>query len=180
MTAVLEVYMMTFLKAALVTVTILIGWTLVNPPAEAVKPMMPLQMTLQLEGTPQVGGEVPVLLRIRSFIEASSVKIQWTIPEGIEMVSDQITWEGELTAGLLKEMRFVLKIKAPGRHVVMAMTTIQYPDGLKMAKGTTLVIDLGTDSILGIESQQKDKPKKRVPIIRKGEDGQNIGEIPLD
>ena len=172
--------MMTFLKTGLLTVAILIGWTLVNPPAEAVKPMMPLQITLKLEGTPQVGGEVPVLLRIRSFIEASSVKIQWTLPEGVEMVSDQTTWEGELTAGLLKEMRLMLRVKEPGRHVVKAIATILYPDGTQMTKGASLVINSGTDSILGIESQQKNTPKKRVPIIRKGEDGQNIGEIPLD
>jgi hypothetical protein len=171
---------MTFLKAGLVTATFLMGWTLFNPIAEAVKPMVPLQMILKLEGTPQVGGEVPVVLRIRSFIEAPSVKIQWTLPSGIEMVSEGSSWEGELKAGLLKEMRVVLKISEPGRHAVMVMATLQYQNGTQMTRGTTLVIDSEADSTLGIQSQQKIKPKKKTPVIRKGEDGQNIGEYPLD
>jgi hypothetical protein len=135
---------------------------------------------MELGGAPQVGGDVPVSLRIRSFIEVASVKIQVTLPKGVELVSGQDAWEGELTAGSLKEMTFILKIKESGRYVVRARAMIQSQGGFKMAKGTSLVIDLGTDSSLGVESKQKIKPKRKTPIIRKGKDGQDIGEFPLD
>ncbi len=142
-------------------------------PAEATKPMAPLEMSLELGGTPQVGEEVPVTLKIRSFIEVPLMKVQLTLPKEIEIVSGQDTWEGELTAGSSKEFMFILKIKESGRHVVRAMATIQSQNGFKMAKGTSLLIDLEPQTSLGIESKQQDKEKKKSRTI-KGKDGRDL------
>ncbi len=169
-----------FFLRIFVTTLFLTGLFLAVQPAEATKPMAPLEMSLELGGTPQVGGEVPVVLKIRSFIEVPLVKIQLTLPNGIEMVSGQDTWEGELTAGSLKELTFVLKIKESGRHVVRAMVIVEYPSGSTVGKGAALLIDLETPSTLGVESNQQGKPKKRVPVIRKGEDGQDDAEFTLE
>lgn len=163
---------MTFSRAVLI-IFIVSAIFLMIQPAEAVKPMAPLEMTLELEGVPTVGGEVPVLLKIRSFIEVPLVKIQLTLPNDLEIASGQDTWEWEFTAGSLKEMRFILKVKRSGRHTVRAMAMIQHPDGFKMAKRTSLLIDLEPELSLGIESRQEDKEEKKSRTI-KGKDGQDF------
>ncbi len=163
---------MLFSRIFVITV-FLTSFFLAVQPAEATKPMAPLEMSLELGGTPQVGGEVPVTLKIRSFIEVPLMKVQLTLPTGIEMVSGQGTWEGELTAGSLKELTFILKIKESGRHVVRAMATIQFQGGMKMAKGARLLIDLEPQSSLGIESKLQSKEKKKSRTI-KGKDGRDL------
>ncbi len=170
---------MLFSRIFVITV-FLTSFFLAVQPAEATKPMAPLEMSLELGGTPQVGGDVPVVLKVRSFIEVPLMKVQLTLPSGIEMVSGQDTWKEELVAGSVKEITFILKIKEAGRHVIRALATIEYPGGAKINKGAALLIDLGAEPSLGIESKQKTEPTRKTPTIRKGKDGQDIGEFTLE
>jgi hypothetical protein len=163
---------MFFLRIFMATL-ILSGFFLAVQPVQAVKPMAPLEMSLELGGTPQVGGEVPVVLKVRSFIEIPQVKIQLTLPSGIEIVSGHDIWEGELPGGSLKELTFILKIKGSGRHVILAWVMTQFQDGLEIAKSARLLIDLEPPTSLGIESKQQDKEKKESRTI-KGKDGQDL------
>ena len=164
---------MFFLKIFL-TILIFSGLILTGQRAEGVKPLAPLEIELELGGIPQVGGEVPVLVKVRSMMDAPLVKIRCILPEGVEMVSGLDTWEGELTAGSLKEMTLTLKVSAPGRYLIRATATIEYPGGAKMGKGAALLIDLEK------EAKEKVRPEKKGPPIRKGKDGQDIGDFPLD
>jgi hypothetical protein len=116
---------------------------------------------------------VPVVLKIRSFIEVPVVKVQLTLPNGIEMISSQDTWEGELTAGSLKELTFILKVKGSGRYVVGAMATLQFQGGMKMAKSARLLIDLEPQPSLGAESVLKAKEKRKFRTI-KSKDGRDL------
>jgi hypothetical protein len=166
--------LMVFLRVCL-TITVFSVVFLTEQSAEGIKPMAPLEVTLELGGVPQVGGEVPVLLKVRSLFDAPLVKIRCMLPNGVEIVSGQDTWEGELTAGSLKEMTIILRVKESGQHVVRALATIEYPGGSKVGKGAALLIKLGT------ESEQKVRPDKKRPLtIRKGKDGQDIADFPLE
>jgi hypothetical protein len=170
---------MLFLRI-LTTTLFLTVFFLVVQSVEAVKPMAPLEITLELGGIPQVGRELPVFVKVVSMVDVPQARVGFTLPAGVEMVSEQGVWEGELATGSLKQITFNLRVKEPGRHVIRATATIEYPGGAKISKGAALLIDLGGESSLGIESKQKTEPKRRTPTIRKGKDGQYIGEFPLD
>ncbi|GEM_PF-2637554 len=163
---------MLFLRT-FVTTVFFIGFFLSVQPAEAVKPMAPLEMTLELGGTPQVGGEVTVFVKVLSMVDAPQVKVGFTLPAGVEMVSDQGTWEGELTAGSLKQITFNFRVKEPGRHVIRATAEIQFQDGLRVTKGARLLIDLEPKKSLGIESKVQDKEKHESRVI-KDKDGRDL------
>ena len=163
-----------FFLRILLTIFIFSGLILTGQRAEGVKPSAPLEIQLELGGIPQVGSEVPVLLKVRSMIDAPLLKIRCTLPEGVEMVSGLCEWEGELVEGSLKEMTFTLKVGERGRYLIRATATIEYPGGAKMSKGATLLIDLEE------EAKGKIRPEKKGPPIRKGKDGQDIGDFPLD
>lgn len=181
---------MTFLRIFWIAL-IALGLVLMGSPSEAVKPLAPLEVELKLDGVPQIGGEVKVSIRVRSILDAPNIKIQCTLPAGVTLVTGEDNWQGEMAADTLKEMILLLKINEAGQHVIRVMATIEYPGGAKISKGEALLIDLGSESdggstVLGIESnqaesKQKAKPvlKKR-PLIRKGKNGQDIGEFPLD
>lgn len=173
---------MFYSRIFLITV-FLTGFSLAGQPAEAVKPMAPLEVSLELGGTPQVGGEVSVLVRVRSMVDAPWIRVRCILPKGVEMVSSQDTWEGELVAGSMKEVTFILKVKAPGQHLVRAMANIKSSEGFQMVRGASLLIDL-SDEAIGLDQEQekaknKAKNKKRF-IIRKGKDGRVITEIPTE
>jgi len=181
---------MLFLRIFLV-MGALAGFIFMGQSAEAVKPLAPLEVNLELQGTPQVSGEVQVLVKVRVILDAPKVKIRCILPKGVTLVSGEDNWEGEMAAGSLKEMTLILKLDEPGQHLIRAIAAIEYPGGAKISKGGTLLIDLGSVSdsksgTQGIESdqaetKQKVKPdQKRRPLIRKGKDGQAIGEFPLD
>jgi len=181
MTMAIKGHPMFFSRIFLITV-FLTGFFLAVQPAEAVKPMAPLEVSLELGGTPQVGGEVPVILRLRSMVDAPLVKIRCILPKGVERVSGQDTWEGEMVAGALKELTLMIKIKEPGQHILRATAMIEYAGGANIGQGTSLSIEVGVASepAIGIESRQKAKPEKKEPTIRKGKDGQEIREFSLD
>jgi hypothetical protein len=181
---------MIFLRIFLATV-IFAGFVFKSQSAEGVKPLAPLVVNLELQGTPQVGSEVQVLVKVRAILDAPKVKIRCILPEGVTLISGEDNWEGEMAAGSLKEMLLILRPDEPGQHLIRAMATIEYPGGAKISKGETLSIDLGSASdsksnTLGTESNQAEKKQKvkpdqkRRPLIRKGKDGQDIGEFPLD
>ncbi|MGH7272958.1 MAG: hypothetical protein ACREIQ_00670 [Nitrospiria bacterium] len=164
---------MFFVKIFL-TILILSGFILTGQRAEGVKPLAPLEIELELGGIPQVGGEVPVLLKVRSLMDAPLVKILCILPDGVELISGPVSWEGELAAGSLKEMTLTLKMREAGRYLIRATSTIEYPGWARMGKAAALLIDLEK------ESKEKIRPEKKEPLIRKEKDGQDIGDFPLD
>ena len=163
-----------FLVKILLATLVLSGFILTGKRAEGIKPLAPLEIELELGGIPEVGGEIPVLLKVRSLMDAPVVKVLCILPDGVELISGLDNWEGALTAGSLKEMTLTLKVSAPGRYLIRATATIEYPGGAKMGKGAALLIDLEK------EAKEKVRPEKKGPPIRKGKDGQDIGDFPLD
>ncbi|HLB02586.1 MAG TPA: hypothetical protein VJM77_05585 [Nitrospiria bacterium] len=153
---------------------ILSGFILAGQRAEGVKPLVPLEIELELGGIPQVGGGVPVLLKVRSMMDAPMVKVLCILPEGVELISGPDSWEGELMAGSSKEMTITLKMGEPGKYLIRATATIEYPGGARMGKTAALLIDLEK------EEKEKIKPEEKGPLIRKEKDGQDIGDFPLD
>jgi hypothetical protein len=163
-----------FYSKIFLTTLILSGFILAGQRAEGVKPLAPLEIELELGGIPQVGGEVPVFLKVRSMIDAPLVKVLCILPDGVELISGLDTWEGELTAGSPKEMTITLKMGEPGKYLIRATGTIEYPGWAKMGKTAALLIDLEK------EEKEKIKPEEKGPLIRKEKDGQDIGDFPLD
>lgn len=164
---------MVFLRLFLSSLA-LIGLLMTAQPAVGVKPMAPLKVEIGLGAAPQVGGEFPVLLKVGSMMDAPLVKVQCILPEGVVVISGEDTWEGELKEGSVKEMTVILSVRKPGKYLIRAVVEIEYPGGSHIGREVTLLIDLEQKTI------EKIKPGNQGPSIRKGKDGQDIGDFPLE
>lgn len=164
-------------QKALVVLLVCLFLGVAGSPTQAVKPMVPLKVDLELLGEPRLGVEIPVRLKVRSWTNASRVRIQCRLPEGVQMVSGQETWEGEMAAGEVKEITLILEVRKPGRYVLQAVASIESPDAAVINQPEVLMLDL-RDAREKAEFEKQEKKKKRL-IIRE-EDGRRIIEFPRD
>ena len=140
--------------------------------AQATKPSIPLKVSFEMDGTPQVGQEVTVRLKIQAWLDTPHVQIRCKLPTGVEMISGSPQWEGSLKSGETHEMQFVIKVKNPGFYPISASATIQWPGGGKMVRHGALVFDFGDDGKL------KAKKKGKRLRIEQGKDGRIKGTFP--
>jgi hypothetical protein len=152
----------------------LLGFLFVGQPAEGIKPLTPITLEFEVAGIPEVGVDLPVRLKVRSMMDIPFVTIHCLLPDGVDMISGEDRWEGEMRAGLLKEMPFTLNVKQPGRHLIRATAVLGFPGGAQMQKNAVLLIDLDE------EKREKTRFETQGPSIRKGADGQSTGEFSLE
>jgi hypothetical protein len=138
-------------------------------PAETfpAKAKIPIDLDIYIDGVYQVGGELVITVTTRPLLPAPKIKISINLPEGLELKAGEIAWEGSMSGGEEKDIEVSVKVMKEGLFEVIGVVSIEYPDGLRLAKSVSSTVEVG--------KFQKPKP----PGIRK-KDGKGREIIELE
>ena len=108
------------------------------------KPSPPIELTLTLQNDPVVGGHAVLNLHAKVLVQAANVKIQYTIPSGLRIVSGSTTFQGPMDAGETKDLQVTILIPDDKSYDILGTATITTSSGAKMSRVAVLTVNLGS------------------------------------
>jgi len=114
-------------------------------PAESfpAKAKIPIDLDMYVDGVYQVGGELVITITTRPLLPAPMIKIVINLPDGLELRSGETSWKGALLKGEEKDIEVSVKVIKEGLFEVIAVVSIEYPDGSRLAKSVSSTIEVG-------------------------------------
>ncbi|MFQ5455527.1 MAG: hypothetical protein ACE5EA_04885 [Nitrospirota bacterium] len=141
-----------------------------NINAYSIKPSIPIDIELSMDGVPAVGGEVSLTLRVTPLIDAPDIKVLYHIPEGLDIVSGEKLWNGSMSKGEEIELRIRARIPDLKRYIVIGGAAIEFSDGSKLGDSKSILIDPGVKEKPDVSATRLSKDKDGNPVIEyKGE-----------
>lgn len=107
------------------------------------KAKIPIDMEIYIDGVYQVGGELVITVTTRPLLPAPKIKIAINIPDGLELNSGEITWEGSMSRGEEKDIEVSVKVIKEGLFEVIGIASIEYPDGSRLVKSASGTVEVG-------------------------------------
>jgi len=149
------------------------------------KPQVPVVVRLSMQDIPSLGGTVHLTLEVKPLMDAPLIRMGFILPEGLEIVSGQSSWIGQMGQGEIKTLEIMARIGDEKRYIVQGMATLQQQEGRSYTGVDSLVIDLerkgrtqiGIDTLTpDPESQDREKGQSN-PIIKKSRDHKDVMEF---
>ena len=81
-------------------------------------PSTPLQVTLTMTEPPQLGELAPLTLTVQSAFDAPNTEVMFELPEGVSMVSGELSWSGDLAANEMLVLAATLRFSEPGEYTL--------------------------------------------------------------
>jgi len=102
----------------------------------------PLQITLSLARTPQLGAEVDATLTIRTARAVPQVTATLMLPEGVTVISGETTWQGDLDAEQSVTLQSRLRFTTGGNLELSGHTRHEFENGDVWADLATIYLNL--------------------------------------
>ena len=102
----------------------------------------PLQLTLSLEGLPQIGDEVDATLTIKTARAVPQVTATLWLPAGVMVVSGETTWQGDLAAEQTVTLQSRLRFTTGGSLELSGHTRHEFENGDVWADLATIYLNL--------------------------------------
>ncbi|MDC4205936.1 MAG: hypothetical protein MPW17_05225 [Candidatus Manganitrophus sp.] len=135
--------------------------TAITPPAWAIKPRPPLQLSLQQ--IPLSGGQSQLMMIARANIDISHVDLSLELPLGLSLVEGEEEWEGPLKKGETKQIELIVQSPNKAPHQVTGKAVIELTAGEKFVEKATLTLN-----------EAKSDSPRRAPSVKRKEGGETI------
>lgn len=133
----------------------------ITPPAWAIKPRPPLQLSLQQ--VPLSGGQSQLMMIARANVDISHVDLSIELPLGLSLVEGEEEWEGPLKKGETKQIEFIVQSPNKAPHQVTGKAVIELTAGEKFVEKATLTLN-----------EVKSDSPRRAPFVKRKEGGETI------
>lgn len=133
----------------------------ITPPAWAIKPRPPLQLSLQQ--VPLSGGQSQLMMIARANVDISHVDLSLELPLGLSLVEGEEEWEGPLKKGETKQIEFIVQSPNKAPHQVTGKAVIELTAGEKFVEKATLTLN-----------EVKSDSPRRAPFVKRKEGGETI------
>lgn len=133
----------------------------ITPPAWAIKPRPPLQLSLQQ--VPLSGGQSQLMMIARANVDISHVDLSLELPLGLSLVEGEEAWEGPLKKGETKQIEFIVQSPNKAPHQVTGKAVIELTAGEKFVEKATLTLN-----------EAKSDSPRRAPFVKRKEGGETI------
>lgn len=133
----------------------------ITPPASAIKPRPPLQLSLQQ--VPLSGGQSQLMMIARANVDISHVDLSLELPLGLSLVEGEEEWEGPLKKGETKQIEFIVQSPNKAPHQVTGKAVIELTAGEKFVEKATLTLN-----------EVKSDSPRRAPFVKRKEGGETI------
>ncbi len=107
------------------------------------KAKIPIDLDIYIDGVYQVGGELVITVTTKPLLPAPKIKIAINLPDGLELKSGEIAWEGSMSRGEEKDIEVSVKVIKEGIFEVIGIASIEYPDGSRLVKSASGTIEVG-------------------------------------
>ncbi len=135
-------------------------------PGLATMPAAPLDVSFDFGGPVAVGADVTVTLRARPLVDVPSLSLSITLPDGVDLVSGQTTWEGAARAGDVRTLTVTIRPQKAAPAVIQGAATLKFADGTTLGDARSLLLPLGDPS----------KHKLNLPPPKKTKTGESVIE----
>lgn len=135
-------------------------------PGLATMPAAPLDVSFDFGGPVAVGADVTVTLRARPLMDAPSLSLSITLPDGVDLVSGQTTWEGAARAGDVRTLTVTIRPQKAAPAVIQGAAMLKFADGTTLGGARSLMLPLGDPS----------KHKLNLPPPKKTKTGESVIE----
>jgi hypothetical protein len=73
-----------------------------------------LSLSLDIDANPAIGEVIPLIIGISGNDISDQVRIEVSLPEGMQLVDGSLTWEEDLSSGLYIQRNLNIRVLAPG------------------------------------------------------------------
>lgn len=133
----------------------------ITPPAWAIKPRPPLQLSLQQ--TPLSGGQSRLMMIAKANVDIGHVDLSLELPPGLSLLEGESEWEGALKKGDIKQIEWLVQSPNQAPHQITGKAVIELSAGEKFVEKTTLTLN----------EEESDTPR-HTPSIKRKEGGETI------
>lgn len=135
-------------------------------PGLATMPAAPLDVSFDFGGPVAVDADVTVTLRARPLVDAPSLSLSITLPDGVDLVSGTTTWEGAARAGDIRTLTLTIRPRKAAPAVIHGAAMLKFGDGTTLGDARSLLLPLGDPS----------KHKLKLPPPKKTKTGESVIE----
>lgn len=136
----------------------------ITPPAWAIKPRPPLQLSLQQ--TSLSGGQSRLMMIAKANVDINHVDLSLELPPGLSLLEGEGEWEGTLKKGDIKQIEWLIQSPNEAPHKVTGKAVIELSAGEKFVEKTTVTLN-----------EEKGDTPRRTPSIKRKEGGETILEF---
>lgn len=133
----------------------------ITPPAWAIKPRPPLQLSLQQ--IPLSGGQSQLMMIARANVDVGHVELSLELPPGLSLLEGEAAWEGGMKRGETKEIELIVQSPNEAPHQVTGRAIIELAAGETFLEKTTLTLN-----------EAKTDATRRAPSVKRKEGGETI------
>lgn len=113
-------------------------------------PAPPLEVSLSLSDKPLLNTQVTLTMTIISIMDASNASANFHIPDGFELVSGNLEWQGNLTTNEEKTIEVIVKSIAIGYHQLEGECQFLRDGDMMVADSDILYVEvMEDDAIIG-------------------------------
>lgn len=98
-----------------------------------IKPRTPVQVSITPETAVTPGANATFVIKASSSLASGAFSIAVTVPEGANILSGQLRWQGPIAPGQVRELRFTVHMPADQPPVVSATAAIQSDNSAQLA-----------------------------------------------
>jgi len=135
-------------------------------PGLATMPAAPLDVSFDFGGPVAVDADVTVTLRARPLVDAPSLSLSITLPDGVDLVSGTTTWDGTARAGDIRTLTVTIRPRKAAPVVIQGTAMLKFADGTTLGDARSLMLPLGDPA----------KHKLNVPPPKKTKTGESVIE----
>jgi len=135
-------------------------------PGLATMPAAPLDVSFDFGGPVAVNADVTVTLRARPLVDAPSLSLSITLPDGVDLVSGTTTWEGAARAGDIRTLAVTIRPRKAALAVIQGAAMLRFADGTTLGDARSLMLPLGDSA----------KHKLKLPPPKKTKTGESVIE----
>ena len=139
-------------------------------PTKLFKPQVPLLTQMALVGRPFIGREAVIDLQVQSLLDAPTLRIAFTLPDGLRLSSGTDTFVDTIAKGETKHFQIRFVLPDASAYVIIGTATLEFPDGARLARAASFTIQAG----------QQQTSHTGPPVLKKSRDHENVIEFKAD
>jgi len=147
---------------------------IVTTPPSSIKPSSPIQATLSLSDKPVLNTPVTLTLSFKSATDAPNTNAKIELPDGFELVSGDLNWQGDLSADKEQKIEVIFKSTKVGYYQLKG-SAISTQGSSYFGDNDNINIEITpTDAIIGSKSDNNWYGSEQVQATPLAENNEQI------
>ena len=126
-------------------------------------PQSPMTVKASISPAPIVGQAVTLRVEITTSRDAPNTTLQMTLPQGVELMSGDANWQGDIKVGESTTIDLVIRVNQAGDYVIDAYAFARITSESGFGGGKTLYVNSAADH--ATVTEDVDMPQPTYPAI---------------